>query len=366
MRPAASEQPGIALIVHALAGGGTERVVSMLANAWAAESRPVTVITLKPKEDDFFILSSNVQRIVVGGPGEAQGFLVGLIANLQRIKRLRAAVRQSNARTVVSFLTPTNILIILASLGLNVDIIVSERNDTTRQNVGWPWRILRRTLYRFATVVTANTLHSLNDMSSYVPKKKLVHVPNSVELPAIHVGVTARQPIVLNVARLAPHKRQDVLIEAFGLLTERYPKWTLQIVGDGEERRSLELIRIGLQLSERVKLVGSVKDVAGHYAHASIFVLPSDYEGTPNALLEAMAHGIPCVISNSLPGAMEYIEDGRTGLIFDSGDALHLADRLALLMSNSALRTKLGNAARHRMEPLQIDGVLKKWEALTA
>ena len=366
MRPAANQQFGIALVVHALIGGGTERVVSTLANAWAAELRPVTVITLGPEEDDFFALSSDVQRIVVGGSGEARGFLTGLIANCQRITRLRAALRRSKARTVVSFLTPTNILIILATLGLGVRIVVSERNDTVRQDLGWPWRILRRSLYRFATVVTANTVHSIDDMSTYVPRQKLAHVPNSVELPSIRVEATERQPIVLNVARLAPHKRQDLLIDAFARLGERFPRWTLQIVGDGHEHQSLERMLIRLQLREHVKLVGSVRDVAGHYARASIFVLPSDYEGMPNALLEAMAHGVPCVISNSLPGALEYIEDGQTGLVFRSGDAPHLADRLALLMSNSALRTKLGEAARRKMEPLRIERVLKKWDALTA
>jgi glycosyltransferase involved in cell wall biosynthesis len=139
-----------------------------------------------------------------------------------------------------------------------------------------------------------------------------------------------------------------VLIEAMKLVQKTNVHISLTIVGDGvEQDRLLGMIR-SLNLEDRVRLSGKLPpdQVAAQLAVADAFVFASEREGRPNAVIEAMAAGLP-VIASRIPGITDLIEDGSSGLLFDAGDANKLATHIAMIAEDAELRLRVGNAA-HR------------------
>jgi len=156
-----------------------------------------------------------------------------------------------------------------------------------------------------------------------------------------------------------------LLIEAFSIIRARgIEGWGLQILGEGEEREHLENLIIDYGLQDEVQLCGVVENIGVKYENAGIFVLPSLYEGTPNALLEAMAYGLPCVVSDSQLGSLKLVNHPENGLVFASGDAKDLAEKLGYLMKDEGLRERAGVNARKTVEPYSIEEIHKVWEKI--
>lgn len=356
----------LAVVIHNLGSGGAERVAARLINAWAARGDSVILCTASTPDSDFFRVNHTVRRFVIGGAGLHRNYIESIIVNARRFVRIRNAIRDTGTKTVVSFLYSTNILVILATIGLGVRVVISERNDPVRQPIGWKWRILRRIIYRFADVITANSRHAVDAMIAYVPREKLAAVPNPVTLPARTASPGSECNQVLALGRLTPQKGHDLLLKAFARLVDRESRWRLRIVGEGPQKNALSELAKKLGVSNLVEMPGNVRDVFEYYRSAVIFVLPSYYEGLPNSLLEAMAHGIPPIVSDSLPGAVEFVEDEISGLFFRSGDVEHLSKVIGRLMSQPALRAKLGYSARRKMRELDIGNVLEAWDKVLA
>jgi GalNAc-alpha-(1->4)-GalNAc-alpha-(1->3)-diNAcBac-PP-undecaprenol alpha-1,4-N-acetyl-D-galactosaminyltransferase len=361
--PSINSARPIAVVIDGFGSGGAQRVAAHLIGHWQSVGRDVVAITLKSPKEDFFELPAGVKRIVIAGVRASANPWSALIANIGRIIRLRRALVRANAATVIVFLTPMNVLAILASIGLRLTLAISERNDPQRQDPGIQWRFLRRLLYRFADRITANSAHAVEIMSSYVPRARLAVVRNPVSLPETMADPVSNR-IILNVGRLVPQKGQIQILQALSFLDVAAAGWQLNILGDGPLRDELIQQGRGLGIGPIVDLLGNVRDPSPFYKSAGIFVLSSLYEGTPNALLEAMSFGLPCIVSDCLPGALDYVEDGRTGLVYRAGDSRHLAACLQRLMDDASLRKKLGEAARARVAQDSITAVAARWEEL--
>lgn len=344
-------------------GGGAARVAVNLVKFWVDDGRTVKLITLRGPEDDFYSVPAGVERIVLGRVERSPNKLVGLLRNIPRILRLRQAIREAGAPVVVSFLTTSNVRTVIACIGLGKRVIISERNDISRQRHTWPWSLLRRLVYRYTDVVTANSDVALAAMMSYVPRGKLAFVPNPVVLPD-RQATPERSTKILNVGRLVPQKNQALIIDALTYLGDGGGVWTIEVLGEGPEQPNLTALLRARGMTERVSLRGWITDPSPYYLSAGIFVLPSLYEGTPNVLLEAMAYGLPCVVADCLPGALEHVEEGATGLVFRGGDAADLAEKLAILMTEPKLRARLGAAARERMRAFTPERVMTAWDAV--
>jgi glycosyltransferase involved in cell wall biosynthesis len=149
---------------------------------------------------------------------------------------------------------------------------------------------------------------------------------------------------VLTVARLESQKDHATLIEA----VPRVPDARFVLVGEGGERRALESRARALGVSDRVRFLGLRGDIADLLAISDVFVLPSLYEGLPLSILEAMAAGKP-VVASSIPGIDEVVVDGETGLLVPPRDPAALAASIRLLLTDSDLRVRLGDAGRERV-----------------
>jgi GalNAc-alpha-(1->4)-GalNAc-alpha-(1->3)-diNAcBac-PP-undecaprenol alpha-1,4-N-acetyl-D-galactosaminyltransferase len=283
---------------------------------------------------------------------------------MRRISRLRRALRVSGAKVVVSFVGATNILTILASLGMGKRVIISERNDPARQSLGRAWDLLRRWLYRFADVVTANSRAALATLGGFVPAHKLALVPNP--LPQIAAGnASARERIILAVGRLHAQKGFDVLLPAFATSRARHDGWRLVVLGEGPQRAALQRQAEQLGIADAVDFRGFDVDPFSWYRRAGLFVLPSRHEGMPNALLEAVAAGAPAVVSDACAGAFDVLQAERSRLVFRSEDSAGLATAIDRLAADAGLREQVAAAARAQVLLQHAPGtVMAAWEAV--
>ncbi len=352
----------IALVISNLGSGGAQRVLTILANYWAQKGRRICVITYADIEEDFFPLYSSVRRIAIPFAATSKTLFHGFMANLRRIIAIRRTLQEADAKVILSFVAVTNIRAILASLSLDSKVIVSERNDPQRQSSGWIWDRLRQLLYRWADVVTANSHGTLEAMRRYVPEHKLALVPNPIEPPALNARKKKTSSTILNVGSLTHQKAHDILLKAFACMSPRFLGWKLAIVGDGKLRKTLCDQAESLGISDRVDWHGQVRNVYEYYDSADIFVLPSRYEGMPNALLEAMSCGLPAIVSDASPGPLEYVKHGVTGLVAPVDDAPALAAAIERLIDDPPLRCRLGIAARERVAECSLASVIRVWE----
>jgi GalNAc-alpha-(1->4)-GalNAc-alpha-(1->3)-diNAcBac-PP-undecaprenol alpha-1,4-N-acetyl-D-galactosaminyltransferase len=354
-------RPDLCMVIADLSAGGAQRVFSQLANAWAAEGRTISVVTLSEERSDFFRLRPEIGRISIGGLAHSRGPIDALRANFQRIRALRRALRMCGAPLVLSFTGAMNVMTVLAARGLGVKVCISERNDPARQSLGRVWDFLRRRTYPWANRVTANSQGALAALEHFVAADKLMYVPNPVAKPPSSVVAPMPGPTILNVGRLTWQKGQDLLIEAFALIAKDHQDWRLVIIGTGDCEADLREQAVRHGIADRLMFTGQVDDPFPFLRAAEIFALPSRFEGTPNAMLEAMSVSLPCIISNASGGPLDYITDGETGLVVASDDMRQLSAALRRLIEAPDLRARLGAAAADRLRPQTMDVVLETW-----
>ena len=283
---------------------------------------------------------------------------------LRRIKSLRSIFQKTNHDVVLSFLGATNIQTIIAGFGNEAKLVISERNDPAMQKLAFPWEQLRKHLYTKADVITANSRGAIETMKSFVSPEKLVYVPNPVIVPTCSADTNERRKIILFVGRLVKQKGADVIIEAFAKISHQISDWGLEIVGDGPMMRELQALADRCEIQSKVIFHGHKTDVHYFYRQASIFALPSRYEGTPNALIEAMCWGLPIVTSDASPGPLELVRQEYNGFIFPSENTSAMADALLELATNEGKRRQMSLNSRKESCRFELQSAMPEWEML--
>lgn len=343
----------LTLVIHSLRMGGAERVMTMLANHWARRGWEVTLLTLEPGEPFFRLDPAVVHRPL--DLAAASASTVQAVRNgVRRLGVLRGAIAHSRPDLVLSFIDSTNVLTLLATAGLGVPVVVSERSDPARRPIGRAWAQLRRLTYPFAACLVAQTGAAA---AYFGPLVRKAVIPNPLAAPTASAHPRSRR--IVAMGRLVACKGYDRLIDAFAAVAGAHPDWSLVIWGEGPERPALEARRDALGLHDRIQLPGMATDPYARLAEGSVFALSSHYEGFPNALCEAMAAGLACVGLAGLGGTAELVHHEEDGLLVDAAD---LAGALERLMGDEALRARLGGNARHLATRLAEPAVLARWD----
>ncbi|MEM7476273.1 MAG: glycosyltransferase [Planctomycetota bacterium] len=350
----------IALLIHALYGGGAERLMSNLAARWA-QSHEIHLVTWAKTETDTYPLPPNVIRHGLDKIAESTTPAHALLANIDRVRSLRKTLRAIEPALILSFSDQMNIVSLEASRPLQIPHWISEHSNPQHQNLGRIWEGWRRRSYPQCHGCTVLDQNIAQWMSRLVPADRLRIIPPSIDINAAENAKNSEaKPSVLFVGRLSQEKRVDLILQAWKGLQTQFPEWELQIVGEGPKREELETQAAALK---RVTFHGWCDDPAHFYRQASLFVLASDYEGFPVALLEAMSHGVACV-SSRCAGAID-IFSARDGLRPANGnDAKDLAEQMAKLMESSELRQSTGANAKKLSQEYTWDIIGPKWDAI--
>jgi glycosyltransferase involved in cell wall biosynthesis len=368
-----SSQQRLALVIHALSGGGAERVLVDMANHWSQSGVHVTLITLAGAETDVYRTAASIERIGLDVMRESRGLMAAAKNNLGRAGALRRALRKARPDVVISFTDQINVLTLLATLGMRLRVIVCDRVDPRHHPLGRAWSLLRRRLYGrcFAAVVQTEAVGDF--VRRLVGNRPVYVIPNAVgpDVPAVDSSsiqaasdVTEHPLRLVAMGRLARQKGFDLLIDAFASLADRHPNWRLDIFGDGPLQDALQQQIARLGLEQRIHLPGWTDDRLAEFSRADLFVLSSRYEGFPNVLLDAMACGLPAVSFDCPSGPAEIIRDRVDGLLVEPEDVDALADALNQLMADDAKRSDYGASATDVLRRFSAERFYVRWQAV--
>lgn len=360
----------IAVIISSLGRGGAERMATTFAADWARLGHAVSLVSLNATMPDMYPIDTAVRRVRLDLAGDSTSW-TAIQANVRRIRELRRTIRDLAPDLIVAFGDKTSTLSVFATTGLGIPVIAYETSDPTNpeRKLARPWRVLRRIGYARAAALVV-LAESINDrLQAWWPRPNIVLIQNPI--PAELVDWTDRgteapdgRPRIVALARLAPEKGLDMLLDAFAPLAKRFPDWDLWLWGEGPARPALETRVLNLGLSRRAFLPGVTETPWDELGKASIFALPSRREGFPGALVEAMATGRACVAFDCRSGPREISRDGTDAVLVPAGDVAAFSKALAGLMQDAYRRAALGRRAEAVRERYHPRIAAEAWERL--
>lgn len=323
----------IVFVLPDMNGGGTERVVAMLANEFVQRGYRVAIL-LFAGSSVAYPLNKKVEVVVAGEISAGK-----ISVRLKRLKKMRKFYKDNKGCYIFAFSAMGAVFSAVAAIGVPCRFLVSERNDPSR----YEHTFIRNLAYTRAEKLILQT----KDMIQFFPKKlqkKAVVIPNPVanEIPEPYLG--KRKKRIVSVARLQPQKNHKLLIAAFHDFLEKYPEYELHIFGIGELEADLRKQARDMRIEQKVVFRGFSSNIKEDIRDSAMFVLSSDYEGISNSMIEALAMGIP-VISTDCPvgGSRIYIENNVNGLLVPVGDREALTEAMIKIASNSEFAEKISD-----------------------
>ena len=341
----------ISFILGSMGRGGAERVISILSSEFAKKKWKTQICLLLFNRVDYELDKSTK---IFDFTGKKSSRLKRLPYWLRTIRHY---VKKEKPDVIVSFAARINVLVLLATLGLRVKVIVSERNDPKCDGRGFITRLMVRLLYPFANRIIFQTKRSLQYFPKNILKKGEV-IPNPISVSCY--ASNQKEKKIVTVGRLTKQKNQSLLIKAFANIQKDFPDYELYIYGEGEQKGSLKVLSESLNIVNKVHFEGNVPNVHEKIADAELFVLPSDYEGLSNALLEALMMGLPC-ISTNCAGADEFIENETSGFIVPVGNQEKLENAMRKLLLNTNMQKKFSENGKYLSKKYEKNVVVKKW-----
>lgn len=356
----------ILFFIASLAGGGAERVLATLANAFAGQGKQVFIATYSSIESAYD-LSPDIQRLIVldeKAPKTTRLLLSKIYWRWWKFCKIRSIVKTVSPDVVISFVTPTNNDVLFSLLGLRIPVVVCEHTNVSR-SYSKKTTFYRKLMYPFASAITVLTRHDYNLWKNKY--RNVVYMPNPVELSHLDVARgEERNKTVLAVGTVSSWKIKgfDNLLRCWGNLCYRFPDWTLSIVGKGDsESMSYLQSIIKEQNCKNVVFLGFRKDVREIMHASAIFCLSSRFEGLPMVLIEAMEAGCCCVAFDCKTGPKEIINKD-CGLLVENQNLGDLTDKLSLVMSDNELRYRYSKNASKSINGYSIKRIVNRWQIL--
>ena len=344
----------IAIIANSLSLGGAERVSLILTEWMASKGMHVYLFTLNKDREEGYELNPLINRVAINRDSK--------LSKYQIIKELRKNLKEYGINKILVMGVPLAVYAIPAKIGLRTSVIISERNDPANFKGKIATKIISRILMQLADGFVFQTEGAKQYYTKRIQAKSIV-IPNPLltdELPSVFNGARAKK--IVTAGRLVKQKNHRNLIKAFKEVAKIYPEYTLIIYGNGHERAELENLVCDLELKDKVLLPGATKDLFAEIIDAELFVLSSDFEGMPNALIEAMALGIPCISTDCPPGGpRSLIENKKNGILVPVNDYLKLAESMKLLIKDKEIANRLSTEAVKIRTILSKDVICKKW-----
>lgn len=347
----------LALVAYLHGSGGAERQITMLANAMAERRHEVYFLVLSEFNKKYDI--SPLVHVVDLTSEEKKS----IHPILGRYRALLCAYKSIRPDVTIHYNLQSAYFTAAMPKKVYGKSIYSERGDPYDKEYGGLLGIVRNWCVKHIDGFVFQSEGARDFFCADVAKRSIV-IHNSVSVPIEKYPMPDRRDNrIVSVGRLHEQKNQSLLIDAFSLIADEFPECTLVNYGDGVLRESLQEKINHLGLTDRVTLQPACNDVFRKILSARLFVLSSDYEGMPNALMEAMTLGIPCIATDCRPGgARTLIEDGVNGFVVPRMDANVLADKMRYVLSHPDVASTISFGGRKIIETHTEKITFDKWE----
>lgn len=338
--------------------GGAERVVANLSNIFSKKYNVTIVITSnKPSAYD---LDNSINLQHLDGININKNFIV---KNIKRVCKLRRIIKKEKPDIILSFLPEPTFRLIVSKLFIKTKVIISVRNDPNVEYNNFIKKMLVKLLYSMADGFVFQTEDAMRWFSRKIQKKSII-IPNPINDIYLTDRFTGkRKNEIVTVGRLTEQKNHYLLIDSFKEVSKDFPNFKLKIIGDGNLKDSLINYSKKCGLEDKIIFRGNIENVKDEIYKSKVFVLSSDYEGMPNALMEAMALGIPCISTNCPIGGPKFlIEDNINGILVDVNDKDEMVKAIKKILINDELLNKISKNSNDNMKKYNSKLITNKWE----
>ncbi len=348
----------ITFFIGGLSGGGAERVTCNLASYLANRGHEIKVLTMSDDKPSYAI-ANKVQRIPLLVTSERKNIIYNSVLRLYRfIKHLR----KSKVDAYVVMLPVTTIMLLRLRFLTKAKVIAAERVDPAQYPVKKQKQL--KALARKADGWVFQTEEERNWYDESTGNASVKIIPNAINLDFIRPAYTGvRRKVIVSAGRMSVQKNQELLVRAFATISNDFPDYLLVIYGEGEKRTTLTSIANEFGIKDKLQLPGYSINIGEEIKDASLFVLSSDFEGMPNALMEAMALGLPCISTDCDGGGAKFLIDNeKNGLLVPKGDAGALAAAMIRMLSDREFAEQCGQEAHKICELLAPEKIYGEWE----
>ena len=352
-----SKDKRILFVSSSLDGGGAERAMSVLANGFYMKGYDVEFIVLHSKKTKYKLEDGVKLKFIEYKGGNR------ISKMLSKLYLLRCELKRSNSRTVIAFMYETNLYVILSAIGLKKKIIVSERNDPYQEPHNSIIRKIRDICYQMADWLVCQTDDARNYFNGRLRRKSSV-ILNPLKL-MINPYEGIRKKRIVTWCRLTEQKNLPLLLNAFNEFSKIHSDYVLDVYGEGHLLTNLLKLCENLGISEKVKFKGFSTNVHELVNDAAMFVLPSNYEGLSNSMIEALALGLPTICTDCpIGGARMVIENGYNGLLIPLKDEGALVKAMCKIVEDDNFSKKISRNAVKIKDKLDCSVIVKQWENL--
>lgn len=347
----------ITIFANGVSYGGAEHVACNLANYFVAQGYEIDLLTMAD-ELPTYELTGRANRIPLIYKKERKGFFYNL---WKRLDRLNGYIQKTDTDCYIAFCWVAVLALLRRKKELGVPVILSERTNP----FAYPsWLQLLLKIYSArADFFVFQTSGQKDFYRKYLNRRNFARIPNAVETGHAVSTWEERGNVVVAAGRLHKVKNFAMLIAAFAKSAGNNRNYRLVIYGEGKEQEHLERQIEKLHLEKRILLAGYSKDLAHAISHAKIFAMASDYEGMPNALLEAMSVGLACIATDCPTGGpRNLITNGENGILTAVGDMEKMSEALSFLMEHDDIARKYAYKAAEVRKKYSPDIVYRKWE----
>ena len=391
------EKKRVFFFIDSLNGGGAERVASVLANSMC-DKYDITFVLLR-KEPIVYELNNKIQilylvdlplksfiHIIINKVFFPVSYfrnriykpIVRRIGDISCVPKwnewtlyfysqvalpYRELLKKHKDCTAFGFLIRSNISMLMATKGTGVKTVFCERNNPIRPDMPRNIIKIRDRIYCRCSSAVFQTEEEMAYYTRIKGKKVVIPNPLKENLPERFLG--ARRHEIVNFCRLSSQKNIPLLFDAFEMLLQDHPDYTLRVYGEGPEKDKLKAYIKEKHLENKAFIEDFAKDIHERIKDAAMFVSTSDFEGLSNSMLEAMAIGLPTVCTDcDGGGARMMIQDHENGLLVPKGDKQAVYAAMKEIAENADLADRLSENAVRLREALSVENIVREWEKM--
>lgn len=347
----------IAFITVKLSDGGSERVIANLASMFVNHGHKTVLVTYRRTVDEYEV-DRRVKRYSLS---DNANNCTGICGKISHIKQILSICKQENVDVVVGFGNGPITHAVLLKLMVGIKAVVSVRNAPDYLFTGKLTKLCVRWFYSMADGAIFQTDDAQKWFSKRLQKKSII-VFNPIGEEFFKVKYTPEPLRIVSCGRLQPQKNHKLLLDAMVIVLHSIANAKVYIYGVGPLDGKLKEYAKKKGISDSVFFEGRSSQIPIELSKASVFVLPSNVEGAPNALMEAMAVGVPSVATDCPCGGPKMLLGENTrGVIVPVGNANELAEGIIRLLTDFQKRNSYSKSSKEFSTNFSAEHVFKKW-----